>query len=370
MRSFRGIRLVPLLAISLVVAAPFAPASVYAAPANAAIQAKQSEAAAAQNTLQNMNDDLEMKIEDYNAVTEALDKTREDIQVTRDRLIATENRLTEAEGVLAMRAEGIYKGGGVDMVQVLLGTDSFQDLVARIELLDAISRQDAELVSEVKDARSKVADSEAALENRESEQVALRQQAASKKAAVQGAVQKQAAFVASLNSEVQQLIKAEEERQARVAAELARRAREAAARRGTSGGRTPGAPGATHDGVVGVALGCIGVPYVWGGTTTSGFDCSGFTQYCYRQSGVSLPRTSREQFRVGTFIAADNLGALKPGDLVFFGYGADPGRIHHVGMYIGDGNFIHAPGTGDHVKISSLADRISSRADFVGAVRP
>ena len=368
MRRFRGTTLASLLVMSLAIAALSAPAGAVAAPATPAIQAKQAEAAAAQNTLQTMSDDLEMKVEDYNAATEALDKTREDIQVTRERLTATEQRLSAAEDVLASRAEGIYKGGGVDVLQVLLGTDTFEDFVARIELLDAISQQDASIVSEVKDARQKVAASESALENRETEQVALRQEATSKKAAVQGAVERQAAFVASLNSEVQQLIKAEEARQAQIAAALAAKARASAAR--SSAGRAPGTPGATHDGVVGVALRYIGVPYVWGGTTPSGFDCSGFVQYCYQQVGVNLPRTSREQFKVGTFIAAENLGGLKPGDLVFFGYGADPGRIHHVGMYVGDGNFIHAPGTGDHVKISSLADRIASHKDFVGAVRP
>jgi len=363
-RRFRGTVLASLLVVSLAAAVSFAPAVALAAPTSAAIQAKQAEAAAAQATLQNMSDDLEMKVEDYNAVTEALDKTRDDIQVTRERLSATETRLSAAEDVLAIRAQGIYKGGGVDMVQVLLGTSSFEELVARIELLDAISRQDADLVSEVKDARQKVADSESALENRETEQVALRQQAQAKKAAVQSAVERQASFVSSLNTEVQQLIKAEEARQAAIAATLAAKARAGAA------GRAAGTPGATHDGVVGVALKFIGVPYVWGGTTPSGFDCSGLVQYCYRQVGVNLPRTSREQFKVGTFIAAGNLAALKPGDLLFFGYNADPGRIHHVGMYVGDGNFIHAPGTGDHVKISSLADRITNHKDYVGAVRP
>ncbi len=368
MRRSRGTVLASLLVVSMAVAVSFAPAVALAAPTNAAIQAKQAEADAAQATLQNMSDDLEMKVEDYNAVTEALDKTRGDIQVTRERLAATETRLSAAEDVLAIRAQGIYKGGGVDMVQVLLGTSSFEDLVARIELLDAISRQDADLVSEVKDARQKVADSESALENRETEQVALRQQAQAKKAEVQSAVERQAAFVSSLNTEVQQLIKAEEARQAAIAAALAAKAKALAAR--TSAGRAAGTPGATHDGVVGVALKFIGVPYVWGGTSPSGFDCSGLVQYCYRQVGVNLPRTSREQFKVGTFIAPDNLAALKPGDLLFFGYNADPGRIHHVAMYVGDGNFIHAPGTGDHVKISSLADRIANHKDYVGAVRP
>jgi cell wall-associated NlpC family hydrolase len=73
---------------------------------------------------------------------------------------------------------------------------------------------------------------------------------------------------------------------------------------------------------------------------------------------------------VGAFIPADRIGSLQPGDLVFFGYNGDPDQIHHVGMYVGSGNFVHAPGTGDRVKVSSLLERIASRRDYVGAVRP
>ncbi|MGB4441229.1 MAG: C40 family peptidase, partial [Coriobacteriia bacterium] len=121
--------------------------------------------------------------------------------------------------------------------------------------------------------------------------------------------------------------------------------------------------------VVSIALQYLGVPYVWGGSTPSGFDCSGLTQYCYRQVGVSLPRTSQSQYQAGQHIARDRLDLLRPGDLVFFGTNGDAGDVHHVGMYVGDGNYVHAPYTGAVVRVDSLNARISSRSDYVGGSR-
>lgn len=89
--------------------------------------------------------------------------------------------------------------------------------------------------------------------------------------------------------------------------------------------------------IVSVALSVLGVPYVWGGTTPRGFDCSGFVQYVYNQVGLSLPRTADVQFEVGTAIPTSKLRA---GDLVFFST-YEPGPSH-VGIYLGDGNFVHA----------------------------
>jgi cell wall-associated NlpC family hydrolase len=111
--------------------------------------------------------------------------------------------------------------------------------------------------------------------------------------------------------------------------------------------------------VVGYAKRLVGTRYVYGGSTPrAGFDCSGFVRYVYGHFGVSLPHSSYAQFSLGRYVGRRS---LRPGDLVFFN------GLGHVGMYIGNGRFIHAPHTGTRVRVETLAGWYSSR--FSGARR-
>jgi cell wall-associated NlpC family hydrolase len=133
-----------------------------------------------------------------------------------------------------------------------------------------------------------------------------------------------------------------------------------------SQGLPPGAPAEeVAAAAVQFAYSELGKPYRWGATGELGFyDCSGLMLRAYQKGGITLPRTSRQQWYAGARVW--NVSDMLPGDLVFYAYNtADPSTIHHVGIYIGAGNMIDAPYTGANVRITPFL-----RGDFIGAVRP
>lgn len=108
----------------------------------------------------------------------------------------------------------------------------------------------------------------------------------------------------------------------------------------------------------------VGIPYKWGGdNVVEGMDCSGFVRAVYNLCGLSIPRTSRDQFKTGTMISRSD---LQDGDLVFFGSSA--ADINHVGIYVGGGNFVHAPRRGDEIRVTAVSESYFEKR-FVGARR-
>lgn len=105
--------------------------------------------------------------------------------------------------------------------------------------------------------------------------------------------------------------------------------------------------------IIEIAKKYIGTPYVYGGSSPSGFDCSGFVKYVFAQAGISLPRTADVQAKEGIYVSYEN---LQPGDLVCFGSSS----INHIGIYVGNGQYIHSPRTGYTVCIASLTERYKS----------
>jgi cell wall-associated NlpC family hydrolase len=293
------------------------------------------------------------------------------------RLHVAKGNLRSAQQRLQARLYSLYVNGAPSTIDVIAGAHSLSQLIDRAESAQVLSNQDAALGQQALSFEHSVQARERQLHQLKLKREQTVREAAARKQQRASELAQQKRLLASIHSSISQLQaqEAARERAARAAAEArlkaelaARKAQEqAAAAQTTQSSSAPtiappppvsvptgGGSGAGHAAAASIALRYLGVPYVYGGASPSGFDCSGLVMYVYAQLGISLPH-----YTVAQWNATQPVSSPAPGDLVFFN------GLGHVGIYIGGGRFVNAPHTGSVVRI----DSISSFGGYDGARR-
>ena len=367
------------------------------ASANPSIEDKRAQAETILAEIHGLDEEVGAAAERFNGANYELGKLTSELAETREDLTQARQLQRASQRRVAVRLRQLYiRGDGGSAIEVILGAESLDDLLDRADLAQRVTAQDAEIAHEAKAIRERVAAREKQLAASRERQAAVVAQRAAEKQAIEGKLAERQRLLASVKDEIAQLEEAERRRQAELRRqaqlELERQRREAEAQQraraladqaaspassspvtsdGTDGdGLSGSAPSVDYtpppadasrgSQVVAIAMQYLGVPYVWAAADPSvGFDCSGLTTYVFARVGVSLPHYAAAQYQLGSPVSKDQ---LQPGDLVFFR------GLGHMGMYIGGGNMIHAPHTGDVVKISPLSDPYYV-ANWVGARR-
>jgi peptidoglycan DL-endopeptidase CwlO len=356
MRSTR--RKAPALVIAF--AALFAATAV---PASGdSVASKRAEAQSVMNQIQQLDSSLERAIEAYDLANVKLRHIKHDLSQNTLSLGVAKRSLKNSQRELSSRLVDLYTSGNQDStLAVLLGSSSLDELLNRMDAVDRVSQQDSTVLRQVVALRREVQQRQRELKRAHAEQTQVVAQRAEARASIQSQLGQRRALLASIHGEIQHLQAQEAARQAefRREAEARLQQQQAAPSLAQTVSAPIGTPPPSHyGGVVGYAMQFQGTPYVWGGASPAGFDCSGFTMYVYAHFGVSLPHNAAAQYGYGSPVSS---GDLQPGDLVFFD------GLGHVGLYIGGGQFIHSPHTGDVVKISSISGWYAST--YVGARR-
>ena len=325
--------------VVLLAAFLFSPALAGAEPS---LAEKRAQADTVLGQIAAVDAELGHAIEAYNAAEIRLSGIKAEQKVNARRLEIARANFKRAQATLERRLVALYTADQESALTVLLGASSIEELINRVDAINRVSEQDARIIREVKMFRDEVRTREAQLKRAAVEQEQVVAELAARKASIESRLAERRQLLSSIKDEIASIQAAEARQQDRLQAQAEERLSTGSSAGGGGGGNPP--PG-NYGGVVGIAMQFLGTPYVWGGASPSGFDCSGFVMYVYARVGVSLPHNAAMQYGYGSPVSRAN---LQPGDLVFFN------GLGHNGIYIGGNQFIHSPHTGDVVKISSL----------------
>ncbi|MCU1676192.1 MAG: hypothetical protein JWM93_950 [Frankiales bacterium] len=360
----------------------------------------QSARADTQQQINQVNRDIKHADAQLTALEDKAEQAAERYNEARDQLKDVSRRLTAAQAkvdrekaALALKQEQVdafvvaaYQGGGVADITAFISGGSAQDTIDRLDSLGLVARNQDSALVDLQLAKRNANEAEVAAQQILDEQKQVTARVDAELAAIAATVDEQVALLDGLESKQTHLVakaKAEAAREAARKAALAlakrkaaikaaaaalvrqraeeeaqRRAQEAANNVDTGGSSQPD-PNANGSNSAQIAIKWaykeLGKPYVWGADGPNTFDCSGLTQFIYAKAGIYLPHFTGAQWNVGRHVSYSE---LQPGDLVFF----HPDH-HHVGIYIGNGQMINAPHTGDVVRVAPVW------ATFSGAVR-
>jgi cell wall-associated NlpC family hydrolase len=319
----------------------------------ASAQTLDDQKAQAQRQVDQLQQKLEDSVERYNYACVKLEDTRGQIAQNKEQLTEAEQQLASNRTRLNSRVRAMYITRHYQFVDVVVSSKNLDQFLIGMDLAKKVSQKDAQLVKQVKDSKAQLEQARTSLQEQKSQQEAARREMADAKGAVEGDLSGAKGQLAGVEGQIRQAMErraAQASTRSSSTGTVARRSADPVVR-----SRPPGAP---HGGVVGVAYDQLGKPYVWGAAGPDSFDCSGLTMYCYSVgAGIEISHSSYAQAGCGTSVSVSE---LQPGDILGFrGWG-------HVGLFVGGDSFIHAPQSGDVVKVSSL----SARTNFCGAVRP
>ncbi len=316
------------------------------------VEGLQGQAAQVQAQLDELDLELETVVEEHNATRVLLDQLTMDLADSRMRLDEARARYNAQMDMMSERMVAIYKADDVNMFTILLSSSSFGEFYDSARYMVKISEQDAKLEAQLQKSADEISELTDKIDNDRADQLRYEKDLREQETVIQAKIDERQAAYKQIDGEIRAIIEQEAARQQaereRAAAEVAEMLRELEI------------SDVVQAQVVQTSLQYLGVPYVWGGASSKGLDCSGLTQIVYKQHGVDLPHNAAMQFNLDMGVPVPD-DQLQPGDLVFWG----PGNPHHVGIYIGKDNYIEAPNFGEVVSIS----RMDFGSDYAGARR-